>query len=90
VARLVDEHRVERTSVGSSTGDRSSRSTTVSTERELILSAGDIHALPSGYAVVLQSGAAPVLARTVPWMDRPGMAARVQSSRVKYGPKAAS
>jgi type IV secretory pathway TraG/TraD family ATPase VirD4 len=86
VARLVDEHRVERTSLGSSTGGRSSRSTTVSMERELILSAGDIHALPPGYVVVLQSGASPVLARMVPWWDR-DIADRVRASLTKYGPK---
>lgn len=46
-----------------------SRSTSHSTRRERVLDVADLGAMPPGRALVLASGAAPVLVETVPWWE---------------------
>lgn len=81
VAKLIGEHHVQRTSAGTSSGRGSgSRSTTVSYDRELIMSVDELSALPSGRFVAILSGGYPILGATVPWFERPAMAPAVAAS----------
>ena len=49
-------------------------------DKELILSVDELAGLPSGRVIVIPSGEYPLLARTVPWFKRPGMADQVAAS----------
>ena len=65
------------------------RSTTHATQRERILDVADLAALPKGRAIVLASGAPPVLVRTLPWMTGP-RAGEVRLSLREHDPAAAA
>lgn len=73
------------TTVSSGRGQHS-RSTNAATRQEKILDVADLFALPRGRALVLPSGAPPVLIRTLPWQAGPHAAA-VQESLARYAPK---
>lgn len=73
------------TTVQSGRGQHS-RSTSASTRQEKILDVADLFALPRGRALVLPSGAPPVLVRTLPWQAGPHAAA-VRASLARYAPK---
>src|SRR5690606_8767373 len=62
-----------------------SRSTSASTRQEKILDVADLFALPRGRALVLPSGAPPVLVQTLPWQSGPHAAA-VKASLDRYAP----
>jgi type IV secretory pathway TraG/TraD family ATPase VirD4 len=66
---------------------RGGRTTNRSTRRERVLDVADLAALPKGRVIVVASGARPVLARTLPWMDGPHADAVRASIRV-YDPAA--
>ncbi|MGK5557794.1 type IV secretory system conjugative DNA transfer family protein [Actinomadura kijaniata] len=63
-----------------------SRSTSASTRPEKILDVADLFAMPRGRALVLPSGAPPVLVRTLPWQAGPH-ADKVKASLAKYAPR---
>ena len=69
-----------RRAAGSNHGDKTSRSTNDSYDRELILSVDELAGLPAGRMVVIPSGGYPILAKTVPWFDRPEMREQVAES----------
>ncbi|MEO3830319.1 TraM recognition domain-containing protein [Actinomadura sp. B10D3] len=66
-----------------------SRSTSASTRQERILDVADLFALPRGRALVLPSGAPPILVQTLPWQNGPHAAA-VKISLDRYAPSDAS
>ena len=66
---------------------KGARSTTHATQRERILDVADLAALPKGRAIVLASGAPPVLVRTLPWMTGP-RAGEVRLSLREHDPAA--
>lgn len=74
------------TTVQSGKGQHS-RSTNASTRQEKILDVADLFAMPRGRALVLPSGAPPVLVRTLPWQEGPHADAVNASLRV-YAPPA--
>ena len=68
---------------------KGARSTTHATQRERILDVADLAALPKGRAIVLASGAPPMLVRTLPWMTGP-RAGEVRLSLREHDPAAAA
>jgi type IV secretory pathway TraG/TraD family ATPase VirD4 len=73
------------TTTQSGRGGQHSRSTSASTRQEKILDVADLFALPRGRALVLASGAPPVLIRTQPWQAGPHAGA-VKASLARYAP----
>lgn len=86
LAHLIGDYERETTSSSHAKGGRS---VTYATQRERILDVSDLASLPRGRAIVLAAGAAPVLARTLPWMDGK-RAAEVRVSLREHDPAASS
>jgi len=86
IAQFIGENYKERRSAGTSTGGRSTRSVNTSFDRELILSVDELAGLPAGRMIVLPAGGYPILARTVPWFQRPAMTGRVAASIATFEP----
>ncbi|MFC0039573.1 type IV secretory system conjugative DNA transfer family protein [Actinomadura rayongensis] len=63
-----------------------SHSVSSSTRPEKILDVADLFSLPRGRAIVLPSGAPPVLIKTLPWQSSP-YAPTVRESLAKYAPE---
>ncbi|WP_205647928.1 type IV secretory system conjugative DNA transfer family protein [Actinomadura rubteroloni] len=72
------------TTVQSGRGQHS-HSTSASTKAEKILDVADLFAMPRGRALVLPSGAPPVLVKTLPWQAGPH-ADTVNASLARYAP----
>ncbi len=89
VAQLIGKQFTPRKSTGTSTGGRSSRSVNTSFDRDLILDVDELAGLPSGRMIVLPTGQFPILARTVPHFQRPGMKELVARSVAAYEPAGA-
>lgn len=88
LAALIGERHVERRSVSASARTRhgGGQSVTSSWDREQIMSVDELAGLPAGRVVVVPAGGYPILARTVPWWDRPAMAEAVAASVNRYEP----
>jgi type IV secretory pathway TraG/TraD family ATPase VirD4 len=86
LSQLIGEYTKTTTSVSHA---RSGRSTTQATQRERIFDVADLASLPKGRAIVLASGAPPVLVRTLPWMTGP-RAGEVRVSLREHDPAAAT
>ena len=65
---------------------RNGRSSSLSTDDKKIFTIADLQAWPRGRALVLSAGNRPVIARTVPWMDKP-YADLIRASLTEYAPK---
>lgn len=87
VSKIIGERHVRRRSAGTSNGKGRSRSTNVSFEHEPIMSVDELSALPPGRFVALTSGGYPILARTVPWYERPDLKSVVGESIAQYEPR---
>jgi len=82
--RLIGQYRPQSTSATSS---RSGRSVNYSEERDDVLDVADLSALQRGRAVLIGSGARPVLIAPRPWSMGPHRAA-VEASRAAHDPAA--
>ncbi|MEV4437898.1 TraM recognition domain-containing protein [Streptomyces sp. NPDC049577] len=71
VSRLVGEHKVRETSVSHSS---SGRSTSTSRQRERIMEAAQIRAMPKGRALLLATGVPVAMLKLRPWYLEPGAA----------------
>ena len=87
IAQFIGETYKPRRTAGTSSGDRVSRSVNTSFDRELILSVDELAGLPAGRMIVVPAGGYPILGRTVPWFQRPAMAAQVAASIAANEPK---
>lgn len=83
MSQLIGDYRVQTTSISSGRGG-SSRST--QTGRERILDASELASLPKGRAVIMASGARPVLVKTMPWMSSPAAPA-ISASIAAHDPQ---
>jgi type IV secretory pathway TraG/TraD family ATPase VirD4 len=86
LSELVGDHEQIRRSIhngqaGSSTG--------TTWQRERVLDTATLGALPKGTALVLLSGARPVVVRSSPWWEGPAAEA-VRASIARYDPTAAA
>ncbi|MGC5410552.1 TraG/TraD/VirD4 family protein, partial [Streptomyces sp. DT225] len=92
LSQLAGEFEAETVAVSyqpaqSGTGLFSNRSTNHSPRRERVLDVADLGAMPPGRALVLASGAPPVLVATIPWWE--GQYAQdVRASLKEYDPGA--
>jgi type IV secretory pathway TraG/TraD family ATPase VirD4 len=88
LAALIGERHVERRSVSTTRPSRhgGGPSVTSSWDREQIMSVDELASLPPGRMVVVPAGGYPILARTVPWWERPEMAEVVAASIDWYEP----
>lgn len=88
LAVLIGERHVERRSVSTTRPSRhgGGPSVTSSWDREQIMSVDELASLPPGRMVVVPAGGYPILARTVPWWERPQMAEAVAASVERYEP----
>ncbi|MFI9203735.1 type IV secretory system conjugative DNA transfer family protein [Streptomyces sp. NPDC053048] len=71
VSRLVGEHKVKEMSVSHSSGGRS---TSTSRQRERIMEAAQIRAMPKGRALLLATGVPVAMVKLRPWYAEPGAA----------------
>lgn len=85
LVELCGEYSRERLSVSDS---RHGRSASLSTDERKIFNVSDLQSWPRGRALVLSAGNRPVIARTVPWMDKP-YADLIRESLAQYAPQAA-
>lgn len=89
VSKRLGKQDVELWSSSNSSGRNASHTVSSSITERDIMSVSDLAALPMGTVVVLPSGGAAVMAKTIPWWDRsPEMKASVEASEAAYKPKA--
>lgn len=89
VSKRIGKQDIQRWSESTSTGRNPSRSVSSNITQEDILAPSDLAELPYGTVIVLPSGGAAVMARTVPWWERSEeMNASVGRSLEMYKPRA--
>ncbi len=81
ISNLIGQFEPDTFSLSSQRGSMPSRSTSMQTRQEEILSVADLAALPKGRAIVLASGTPPILIETEPWTRTPHKAAIEESIR---------
>jgi type IV secretory pathway TraG/TraD family ATPase VirD4 len=85
LSELVGDYDRETTTVSKS---KSTSSTSTHVTRERVFNVSDLASWPRGRALVFSAGNPAIIAKTVPWMDKP-YAALIKESLAAYGPPAA-